>query len=75
MLILKNIFNRFICELFKQGALPKKIILICITELSEKKDDLHMYCLCFMLKLVGHKLSEVNIKHYTCMMYRLQIKN
>lgn len=53
------------CELFKQEALPKKIILICITELSERKDDLHVYCLCLMLKLVGQKLSKVSIKYYT----------
>lgn len=75
MFYTKNIFNRFICELFKQEALPKKIILICITELSEKKDDLHMHCLCLMLKLVGQKLSKVNIKYYTCLMYRFQFKN
>ncbi|XP_016662923.1 eukaryotic translation initiation factor 4 gamma 1-like [Acyrthosiphon pisum] len=57
----KSICNcRFIGELFRMGAFPKKVILSCITDLSKENEnnELQIHCLCTILQLVGPILSK-----------------
>ncbi|CAH1715299.1 uncharacterized protein LOC126549225 isoform X2 [Aphis gossypii] len=49
---------RFISELYRKGAIPEKIILSYITDLSYENEELQLYCLCIMLQLTGPILSK-----------------
>ncbi|XP_022176870.1 eukaryotic translation initiation factor 4 gamma 1-like [Myzus persicae] len=53
---------RFMGELFRKGAFPKKVILSCITQLCEQlsneKNEIQLYCLCIILQLAGPILSK-----------------
>ncbi|CAH1715249.1 unnamed protein product [Aphis gossypii] len=53
---------RFISELYRKGAIPEKIILSYITDLSYENEELQLYCLCIILQLTGPILSKVTIK-------------
>jgi len=51
--------------LFRKGAFPEKVILSCITDLSNENNEnneLKMHCLCTILQLAGPILSKVKIK-------------
>jgi len=56
--------DRFIGELFKKGVFPERILLSCITDLSNGNDELQMHCLCIILQLAGPILSKVTIIKY-----------
>ncbi|KAF0772081.1 eukaryotic translation initiation factor 4G-like [Aphis craccivora] len=49
---------RFISELYRKGAIPEKIILSCITDLSYENEELQLHCLCIILQLTGPILSK-----------------
>ncbi|CAH1713730.1 unnamed protein product [Aphis gossypii] len=49
---------RFISELYRKGAIPEKIILSYITDLSYENEELQLYCLCIILQLTGPILSK-----------------
>eukprot|EP00102_Acyrthosiphon_pisum_P019166 XP_016656376.1 PREDICTED: eukaryotic translation initiation factor-like isoform X1 [Acyrthosiphon pisum] len=60
----KSICNcRFIGELFRKGAVPEKVILSCIRDLSKENYEnyeLQMHCLCTILQLAGPILSKTS---------------
>ncbi|XP_060840615.1 uncharacterized protein LOC132921556 [Rhopalosiphum padi] len=49
---------RFISELYRKGAFPEKILLACITDLSNENGEFQMHCLCIILQLTGPILSK-----------------
>jgi hypothetical protein len=56
------IFIRFNAELYNQGVMAEKCIWDLITDLLKENGDLHVHCLCTLLKICGSKLSKVKFE-------------
>lgn len=56
---MKSVGNiRFIGELFKQGMLTANIMMKCLYDLIDKKDEERLECLCKLLTTVGKELEK-----------------